>query len=197
MNSKQKKAAKMKIKRQFELIRSQYWPEISNDDLWNRQESDGYATLPRTMPQIMAIIDALGEKGKPASMTYLALWFRAFDLDMQLRIQTPRQLAVESGFGGERAVNTWQGRMQKLADLGFIKVAGGHAGLYEFVLIPNPYHVIYRQHVNGFFNTTTLQELYRDLQMRALEVGAKDMDEVPNIPVIKPATGNTKEDGDD
>lgn len=176
MNVKQKKAARSKTKKQFELIRSEYWPEINDDDLWNRQESDGYATLPRAMPQVMAIIDALAEKGKPVSLTYLALWFRAYDLDMQLRILAPRQLAIESGFSGERAVNTWQGRMQKLAELGFIKVAQGNSGLYEYVLILNPYHVIYRKSVD--FNTTSLQGLYRELKIRASEIGAKDIDEI-------------------
>lgn len=184
MNAAQKKAASVKLQKQFKLVREQYWPEVTDNDLWNRKASDGYATLPRTMPQIIAIIDALCPKGKPASMTYMALWFRGFDLMMQLRITSPGYLANESGFGGERAITTWQGRMQQLSDIGFIKVAKGPAGPYEHVIIPNPYHVIYGLHKNGGLDIPYLKDLYREFVMRSGEIGAKDLELIAAVPPL-------------
>lgn len=184
MNETQKKATSVKLEKQFRLAREQYWPGITDNDLWNRKTSHGFATLPRTMPQIMAIMDALCPKGKPASMTYMALWFRGFDVMMQLRITSPGYLANESGFGGERAITTWQGRMQQLLDLGFIKVAKGPAGPYEHVIIPNPYHVLYGLHKSGVLNTSHLKELYSELVMRSGEVGAKDLELIAAAPPI-------------
>lgn len=176
MNEKQKIAASAKIEKQFDLARKQYWPEVEDVDIWNRKNSKGFATLPRAMPQIMAIIDAISPKGKPASSTYLALWFRSYDLQMQVQIRTPAYFAAESGFGGERAITTWQGRMQQLLNFGFIKVEKGRTGPYENVLILNPYNVIYRLHENGELSSPHLSELYNETVMRANEVGAKDFE---------------------
>lgn len=178
MNVKQKKAVLSKLEKQLEMLREQHWPSITDNDLWNRKESDGYTTIPRAMPQIMAIIDALADKGKPPAQTYLTLWFRVFDTHMQVRITSPGQLALEAGFGGERAISTWQSRMQKLVELGFIMTAKGSAGLYEYILIPNPYHVIHRLHKTGALQSNTAQELWHQLRMRAVEIGAKDLDAI-------------------
>lgn len=178
MNAKQKRAAQEKLDKQLELVRQQHWPEVQDGELWNRQKNDGYTTIPRAMPQIMAIIDALADKGKPASQTYQMLWYRVYDLHMQVHITTPGQLAVESGFGGERAVSSWQGRMQKLVELGFIKAAKGNDGPFEFVLIMNPYHVIYQLEQAGRMDTQHLKQLVYELKLRAVRIGAKDLDQI-------------------
>jgi hypothetical protein len=156
-----------------------FWPAVQVDvDLWHRTRCDGFCTMPRTMPQIFAIIDAL-TKGKPASSTYLALWCRAPD-EMLVRIQSPLSLASESGFSGERALTTWQARMQRLAELGFIKIAAGQAGAFEFILIMNPYRVIYQMHQDGKIPDS----LYNAFFVRATEVGAQDIAEIVNPPIV-------------
>lgn len=187
MNAKQKKAVSDKLAKQLELIRQQYWPDVTDDQLWDRRKSGGFTTIPRSMPQIMALIDALAEKGKPPSQAYLALWFRVFDTAMQVRITSPGQIAAESGFGGERAISTWQGRMQKLLELGFIKVGKGTAGPYEYVLILNPYHVIYRLCQDGQLDSATLQQLWHELRLRAVDIVAKDLDEIAEAEAVAKA----------
>lgn len=187
MNAKQKKAVLSKLDKQLELVHQQYWPGVHDWELWNRKKNDGYTTIPRAMPQIMAIIDALADKGKPASQAYLMLWFRIYDLHMQVHINSPGQLAVESGFGGERAVSSWQSRMQKLVELGFIKAAKGNEGPYEFVLVMNPYYVIHQLDQAGRFDTQNLQKLLIDLRIRAVKVGAKDLEQIAAGTHIPPA----------
>lgn len=161
------------MKRQRLAWCEKFWPTVNVDvDLWHRSRCDGYGTIPRTTPQILAIIDSL-TKGKPASMTYLALWCRAPD-EMVVRILSPMYLASESGFSGERAVTTWQSRIASLVEYGFIKVAAGQAGPYEFVLILNPYRVIHELHQKG----NLPESLFNAVHVRAMEVGAVDLDEV-------------------
>lgn len=177
MNEKQKRAAAKKDATKAEIIRQQYWPEVADGELWDRKRCVGFATMPRPMPQIMALIDALGPKGKPASQAYFALWCRLFD-GMLLKIQTPGYLARESGFGGERATSTWQGRMQTLVDLGFIKAAPGDAGPFEHILVLNPYRVLYRLNKAGQLASPALSALYAALMLRAVDIGARDLDEL-------------------
>lgn len=170
MNAKQAATRARKMKEQRLGWRKKFWPEVERKDLWHRKRCDGFTTMPRTMPHLMEIIDSL-TKGKPASRAYLALWCRVSD-EMVIRIQNPVYLAAESGFSGERQISTWQSRMSSLVEYGFIKVASGQAGPYEFVLIINPYLVIRGLHKKGAIPGS----LYNALDVRAGEIGADDLD---------------------
>jgi hypothetical protein len=169
-NIKQTTARGRKMVKQRQTWLKEFWPEVNEKDLWNRNRCDGYTTMPRTMPHILEIIDSL-TKGKPASRAYLALWCRASD-EMVIRIQHEVYLASESGYSSERRVSTWQSRMNSLVEHGFIKVASGQAGPFEFVLIMNPYKVIRMLHKKEAIP----KGLYNALTVRAMEVGAKDLD---------------------
>ena len=59
-------------------LRGAYWPKVTDEELWSRKLYSGYTSIPRTMPQVMNIIDAL-TKNKPAGRTYFVLWSRTFD----------------------------------------------------------------------------------------------------------------------
>lgn len=169
---KEKKSRRRKknpTERQVEL-RDELWPELDHDAYWNRIVNDGFTTIPRTMPHVLAIIDTL-TKGKPASSTYLALWCRVFDASY-IRIQSPEALASESGFSGERKLSTWKGRMRSLEDLGLIKVAGGDAGEFEHVAILNPYGAI--QALVDKPDIGVSKQLVRSIAIRAKDVGATD-----------------------
>jgi hypothetical protein len=61
------------------LMRKAYWPEVTDDMMWDRKIKEGFTTIPRTMPYFYKIMDELADKGKPVSNTYFALWCRAFD----------------------------------------------------------------------------------------------------------------------
>ena len=164
-------AVKKKSKAQERSLqrRASLWPELKPDDVWNRQIHDGFMTLPRTLPIVMAIIDSL-TKNQPAGQTYLSLWFRAWD-EMLLVIDNPATLAAETGFNGERAVTTWRARMKALLDLGFIDAKSGPSGQFHYVLLRNPHKVVWP------LKDKIQEQLFRLLMDRALEVGAEDFKE--------------------
>ncbi|XIX59785.1 hypothetical protein AB2E66_26590 (plasmid) [Escherichia coli] len=96
--------------------------ELSELNIWNRKEHDGFTTIPRTLNYINRIIDYLAGAGSPVSQTYLSLWCRGFDEGF-VEIRDKDALAFESGFSGQRAVTTWLGRMKKLRELGLISTS--------------------------------------------------------------------------
>lgn len=158
-------------------LRLKLWPEIKDTDLWHRKRSDGFVTIPRTMPLILSIIDDL-TKGAPAASTYFELWCRAFD-EMYVSLSKSRELAFHSGFTGQRAERTWGEKIRKLDELGFIALREGQAGPLSHALILNPYHVIRRLHEAK--NPGLTQDKYNALIERAIEIGADDIEGVPKV----------------
>jgi hypothetical protein len=148
-------------------LRKTYWPDVDDSNLWNRSRSKGYTTIPRTLPQIMHIIDVL-TNGKPAGQTYFVLWCRMYDESI-LVIENPMTLAAEAGYSGERSLSTWKDRMRSLQELGFIDAKDGPSGAFHYVLVLNPYMVIRR------LQPRIQDRLFRQLQERAIDIGAKDM----------------------
>ena len=104
-NVRRKKIAQKQLK-----LRERLWPSLDEARLWLRTEKAGFTTIPRTMPLILQIMDALS-KGKPVSSTYLEIWCRAYD-DCFVTLAKPVELAFYSGFTGQRALATWRSRMQ-------------------------------------------------------------------------------------
>ncbi len=145
---------------------------LEGTPIWNRLKQDGYTTLPRTMPQIHAIMDALAEKGKPLSGVYLSLWCNVFDEGF-LEVKDKERFAFEAGFSGQRAVTTWLIRMKKLEELGFIKSKEGASGPFNYLLLVNPLSVIKK-----VYETRQKDQLYNALIGRMSEVGAKFDEEV-------------------
>ena len=158
--------------------RSEYWPKVRDEDLWHRKRNDGYATIPRTLPILMNVIDYM-TSGKPAGPTYLALWCRNPD-ESVVTIDSQEVLAEESGFTGERKVTTWRARMKSLADLGFIDPRRGASGEFQYVLIPNP-HLIARR-LRGRFPEAMWAMLFE----RGSEIGASDLTIAPAQLAPKP-----------
>lgn len=159
-----KKAARMTERRLS--LRKKYWPEVKEEELWVRQNTKGFTTIPRGLSILVRIMDSLSP-GKPLSSTYLTLWCYAFD-EMFITIQKPRQMALESGFGGQRAEYTWNSRMKKIEELGFIKSAAGVSGDFHYVLILNPYLVV--RQLNEKHDVVP-KELYNTLVERIEEIG--------------------------
>jgi hypothetical protein len=156
--------------------REAMWPGMEAN-LWNRKANKGFATIPKTMPLILQIMDEMS-KGKPLSSTYLGLWCSTWDNSM-VNIAKPNEMAHAAGFSGQRAEYTWGARMQLLHQLHFIDVKPGKTGAMSHVLIWNP-HYILRWH---FINRTPglLEGSYNALIERAVELGAHDLlsDELP------------------
>lgn len=166
-----------KIDEKQRALRNRLWPEITEDSLWMRRNSKGYnkgfATLPRTMPLMMAIMDDMS-KTKPVSSTYLELFCRDSDTCM-ITLSKPREMAFHAGFTGQRAERTWKERLKILSDLGFIKLKEGPSGPMSYALIMNPYHVIKIQYEKRHPGVTA--DKYNALMARAIEIGASDLDD--------------------
>lgn len=170
-------------KRQLEL-RAQLWPELKVTDLWTRKESQGFTTIPRTMPLILAIMDALS-KNRPVSSTYLDLWCRAFD-ECIVTLNKATEMAFYAGFTGQRAQQTWKGRVELLVELGFIKVQPGPSGPLSYAVILNPYRVIKRHH--DLKTVGLFPDIYNALVQRATEIGATDLNAPQASPPSVPGT---------
>lgn len=160
-----KRATRMSNKRL--KLRQQHWPDITDDDLWLRSVTKGFTTIPRGISLIMRIMDSLSLQ-KPLSNTYITLWCYAFD-EMTITIQKPRQMALESGFTGQRAENTWRERMKRLEELGFIRSTEGATGDFHYVLLLNPYIAVKKLFENEKYDVPTV--LYNTLIDRVDEIG--------------------------
>jgi hypothetical protein len=156
------------------------WPRIEAW-LWNRKANKGFATIPKTMPLILQIMDDMSS-GKPLSSTYLGLWCETWDNSM-VNIAKPLEMAHAAGFMRERAVYTWSGRMKILKSLNFIDIQPGRAGDISHVLIYNPHYVIRWHHEHK--TPGLLPGNFNALLARALEIGAKDMLDGP--PTVAPS----------
>jgi hypothetical protein len=173
-----------RAKQQMEI----QFPDYANELLWQRKVNDGYSTIPRTLPLAMQSIDAQS-KGQPAGHTLLCLWIRAPDFPF-LTIDAPAIFAAETGFEGERAVDTWRRRMRSLRDLGFIEAKKGPTGDFHYVLLLNPNVGIKKMHRAGKLQTA----LYGRFRDRLIDIGAQndisDYDEyLANIEKVKAQAG--------
>jgi hypothetical protein len=173
------KAKSAARQRKIEL-REKLWPGVTEKHLWDRHNRDGFATVPRSLPLMLTIMNDLAEKGQPVGSVYLELWCRLRD-EGYLSLSQPQEMAYASGFGGQRAVYTWRDRLSKLKDLEFISFKDGPNGEFSYALFWNPYHVIRRHYEAGHVTDAKWQALV----FRASEIGADDIDQdVP--PVVKP-----------
>lgn len=163
-------------KRQLEL-RDQLWPE-QKEFFWNRRENKGFATIPKTLPLILNIMDDM-TKGAPVSSTYLALWCATWD-NSYVAITKPTEMSIIAGFGGQRGEHTWAGRMKKLQELHFISIKPGKSGPMSHVVIWNP-HTIIRYHHDVAKTPGLTEASFTGLLERAMEIGAGDM--------LKPMSG--------
>ncbi len=171
MNVRQAEARKSKIEKRASELRAQLWPEVTDQSLWNRKQRKGFTTLPRTMPLILRIMDDLSN-GKPISSVYVSLWGRVFD-NCVVTINSPREMAFEAGFSGQRSESTWSSRIKILCELGFIDTRPGASGPFTYILIWNPYHVIKKY----YKEKKVPQNQYNALFQRALDIGASDLED--------------------
>ncbi|MBI1360263.1 MAG: hypothetical protein GC155_08265 [Alphaproteobacteria bacterium] len=139
--------------------------------LWDRKINKGFATIPKTMPLVMNIMDDM-TKGAPVSSTFLSLWCSTWDNSFVV-INKPLDLAHAAGFGGQRGEHTWAARMKKLQELKFIDFKAGKSGPFNHVIIYNPHFVIRHHYELGTPGLT--EASYTALIEAAMDIGAKDM----------------------
>lgn len=151
--------------------RNALWPGYE-PYLWHRKANKGYATIPKTMPLILQIMDDMSN-GKPTSSTYLGLWCATWDNSF-INISRPVEMAHAAGFSGQRAEYTWSARMKILQALHFIEYKPGKSGPISHVIIINP-HLVIRRHHDEWKTPGLTEASYNMLIERAIEIGAKDM----------------------
>ncbi len=145
----------------------------------------GFATVPRTMPLMLAIMNDMA-KSKPVSSTYLELFCRSSD-DCLINLSKPREMAFHAGFTGQRGERTWKERLKLLSEMGFIKIESGASGPMSYALILNPYKIIKR---NYGVHPGVTEDKYNALIARAIEIGAKDLDDT-HEPIKKTKAGSS------
>ena len=162
-------------------LREQLWPGMA-PHLWHRLANKGFATIPKTMPLLLRIMDEM-TKGAPVSSTYLTLWCSTWDNGFVQHIK-PDEMAYASGFGGQRGEHTWAGRMKKLEELQFISLKEGKAGPMTYALIRNPHEAMqwHREQKTPGLTEASWSALIE----RALDVGALDMFPAPPAPPTPP-----------
>lgn len=157
-----------KITRKKLELRKKLWPKHDPKQLWDRTKTQGWLTIPKSMPLVLRIMDTLS-KGKPVSSAYLDLWCRTYE-DSFIIANKHSEMAFASGFNGERAIRTWKDRIQTLEKLGFIKVCEGPSGPISYILVLNPFHVI--QKLEKQIDASS----FNALTQRMIELGADDME---------------------
>jgi hypothetical protein len=151
-------------------MRELHWPGMETW-LWHRKANKGFATIPKTMPMILKIMDEM-TKGAPVSSTYLTLWCHTWDNSFVI-LNKPGDMANASGFGGQRGEHTWATRMKKLQELKFIDIKAGKSGPMGNAVIWNPHYILRWHHS---IKTPGLTEAsYAALVETALDIGANDM----------------------
>lgn len=110
--------------------------------LWDRSRFHGFATIPKTMPYVCRILDELS-KGQPLASTYLALWCWTWD-NAFVKLGRMSDLAFAAGFSGQRGVRTFQDRLKRLVELGFVEVAPSGLQPLGLAFLPNPHMRIMR-----------------------------------------------------
>jgi hypothetical protein len=127
-----------------EELRKLYWP---NDIAWIPERAKGWFRAPRTIPLVLALLRSKGvddksDRNRPdPTRAYLALLARHMGGGV-VEVINEAELAYESGYTGNRAVRTWQERMDLLLKLGLIKVKGSGIQKYRYVLLVHPAYVI-------------------------------------------------------
>jgi hypothetical protein len=129
---------KSKATERREQLRKEYWPKAVP---WTG-EGDGWFKAPRTLPLLFLLLRTKRLSGREdPSRVYLALLARHMDSGV-VEVTNEADLAYESGYGGQRAVHTWQERMQLLSKLGLIKIRPSGNQKYRYVLLVHPGVVI-------------------------------------------------------
>jgi hypothetical protein len=163
-------------KRKVEL-REKLWPGVKQEHIWERSR-DGFGSVPRALPLIITIMNYLSDTGKPVGGAYLELFCRLRDEGF-ISLNQQEDMALASGFTGQRYLHTFRDRLSKLEEMEFISLKDGASNRFGYALIWNPYHVIRRQYEKG----KVPDRFWNALIMRAAEIGAPDLEEdMPDLP---------------
>jgi hypothetical protein len=158
-NSKQSQTRRLNMAERAQQQLDLHFPEVPTTLLWRRKSNDGFTIA------MQAIDDT--SKGAPAGHALFCLWARAPDNPLVM-VEAPATIAAETGFTGERAVDTWRKRMKTLRDLEFIRTKPGASGEFHFILLLNPNIAVERMRERQLVQ----DGLYGRFRDRVAEIGA-------------------------
>lgn len=166
VNIKQGGTRRQKMAERSQQQLNLHFSGVAEEWIWHRSRNDGFTTIPRSLPLAMQAIDAQS-KGQPAGHTLFCLWARSPD-NAVITIENPATIASETGFVGNRAVDTWRKRMKKLRELWFIQTKEGPTGEFHYVLLINPNAAMQWLHENNLVQPG----LYARFVDRLADIGA-------------------------
>lgn len=127
--------------------RDALWDGVA-DQVWRRQENDGYTTFPRLLPLITVLLRCLTKGSGDPSSVYVELWARVYD-EGYVQITNEIDHVYAAGYHGTRGTRTWRERMMMLEDHGFLKIKPNGAQNFGHVLLVNPLLVAARLKKEG------------------------------------------------
>lgn len=130
--------------------REKYRNEFFKDEEpWTGENEKGWFRASRTLPLILALLaeKTLSGKLNPTSV-YLELLARHIDSGV-IEMKDAAEHASAAGFFSNRAVRSWQERMNILEKNGFIKSKKIGNQLYKFVLLVHPTIAVQRLRDGG------------------------------------------------
>lgn len=151
------------------MLRNQLWPG-SAEEVWDLTDTSikGFATMTRLMSLVMHLIQILAPKSKgDPSRVYLDLWCRDMGQGL-VQITDEQECTYAAGYTSTRALRTWQGHMQTLVDLNFIRTKQKGNQEFAHVLLRNPLLVCAELHEAG----EVPDEWWTAFVTRALEIKA-------------------------
>jgi hypothetical protein len=117
---------------------------FGDDDAWTGEKEKGWFRAPRTLPLILDLLSSKQLSGRlDPSKAYLELLARHIDSGL-VEMTDEGSHAYAAGYSGTRAVRTWQERMKKLQEIGFIKTKQIGNRKYAYVLLVHPTVAIQR-----------------------------------------------------
>jgi hypothetical protein len=178
------KAKRAIAKRKIEL-REKLWPGVKQEHIWERSR-DGFGSVPRALPLMITIMNHLSDTGKPVGGAYLEIFCRLRDEGF-ISLNQQEDMALASGFTGQRYLHTFRDRLSKLEEMKFISLKEGAINRFGYALIWNPYHAIRRHHESGKVS----DRFWNALVFRAAEIGAPDLEEeLPKLPCPNSGSNN-------
>ena len=170
---------KNKADQKREDQRNELWPGSSEWiwDLFDEENTVGFATISRLMPWIMVLIRHLAGKGKDPTSIYWELWCRDMGQGI-IQINDEQECAYASGYVSSRALRTWREHVQLLVDLHFLQTKRNGNREVGYVLLLNPLAVARWYHEQN----KAPEGWWTAFTQRAREIGA------PKPPALEPSS---------
>lgn len=131
---------KTKADQRRELLRNQLWPDYQ-DNIWGGPTEKGYWCAPRVLPLLLDLVADKKIVGQlDCSKVYLELLSRDFGQGV-VEILDEEEHAFCAGYRGKRAKRTWQERIRRLEEAGFIKIQPKGNRAIGYILIFHPYKI--------------------------------------------------------